>query len=126
MSDDLKCPICGKEIRRCHVRGGTKWFFECSDYNCIFKSLYLAGRLSESAVIEAFRKATRADKQGIQWVSVKERLPENVRDVLTCTKENQATCNIGFYDNDTKKWELYKGIGSDVDYWAEINLPKGE
>lgn len=71
-------------------------------------------------------------QQGIQWISVKERLPERAtphleysREVLVYGDDGIGTAN---YDYRLKDWQLHDDFCGvvDITHWAEIDLPEAK
>lgn len=119
MSEELICPICESKIVANHSI--SRWRFGCE--SCQADFLFSNSKFkTESDAITAFKKATRADKQGINWVSVKERLPnENKKYFVTNGKDTDTA----IFDTDQNIFYLYS-LTKRITHWAEINLPKGE
>jgi len=112
-NEKLICPICGKEL---HVHNTWSVFCEnlivlsCENLECKFYSIkFLAN--SESEARAAFRKATRADKQGIQLETLK---------YLNYLASSDADITDNHGD-----WE-HKEVARRVLELEGINLPEGE
>ena len=62
-----------------------------------------------------------------EWISVKERLPEDSRSVILCTRSRIV--GVGFYSKTTRNWvQHYSGGGIyvDVTHWMPLpEPPKG-
>lgn len=69
-------------------------------------------------------------KNGINWFSVEERLPNNGKDILIL--DVYGNFNVGNYDlfralGGKEHWEFYTGIRDVIEcvtHWAEINEPE--
>jgi hypothetical protein len=65
-----------------------------------------------------------------QWISVKDRLPENISDVLILTKEKEF--HVGYYRSSDNDWNMYNPCCSyhmqlhGVVYWMPLPKPPEE
>lgn len=125
MNDKLICG-CGGEIKTENLN--TRIANPCWCSQCTKCGVNVNYHKSKSDAISAFRKATRADKQGIQWISVKDRLPKKKRGSVWsknvwawksayCTGEIEVSA----YNHKEKIWQWRDG---DITHWAVINLPE--
>ncbi len=121
MNNELKCG-CGGKINTAFYDG---WHFCCDICEA---DMLLSPALSESEAIEAFKKATKADKQGIQWINVKDRLPEKEGQYLIIWKGvwQKATWNQDYQEWDDSYGDDYLCPATSPTHWAEINLPENE
>ena len=62
------------------------------------------------------------------WISVKDKLPRNQKEVLVCCKVGEEQWfSIATYTNDMGEWMWYGTDGFDLDcvtHWMPIVLPK--
>lgn len=54
-----------------------------------------------------------------EWISVKERLPENNQKVLACSVT--GTMLVATYDQQWERWRVFSNVG--IAYWAELPSP---
>jgi len=85
-----------------------------------FLAGYQAGRLNSKAVQAA----------APQWISVKDRLPENISDVLILSKEKESC--VGYYRSSDNDWNMYNPCCSfhmelhGVTHWMPLPKPPEE
>lgn len=121
--ENLKCPICGSDItyRPENLRFGDIWNFYCSSKTCKISNLTFYAN-TESEAIAAWKLATRADvKQGIQWISVKDRLPEKSGMYLIYCDKIGTLVEYGYINLDVYGSYIISPVFT---HWAEINLPE--
>jgi hypothetical protein len=82
-------------------------------------------RLAEEAFIAGYQAAAP------QWISVKDRLPENISDVLILSKEKESC--VGYYRSSDNDWNMYNPCCSfhmelhGVTHWMPLpEAPKEE
>lgn len=117
MSEEKLICGCGGKV---HIITDENWVYaQC--ISCLVKTPSYDRKQEESA-IAAFRLATRADvKQGIQWISVKDRLPEKDTPVLAWLSSGNVIQVLGktdFYYLEENSEEY------SITHWAEITLPE--
>ena len=62
-----------------------------------------------------------------KWISVKERLPEDIRDVLVFHKLSRCGyCDRAWYDSDAKKWHSALSMNMKVTHWMPLPEPPEE
>jgi hypothetical protein len=125
MSEELKCG-CGGGLSVLAYGDGHE--FNCN--KCGATIVVMNTSLQDA--ISAFRLATRADiKSGINWISVKDRLPEKPCWYLFINSTEpyefkEAGVRILFWGDDQSpaaRFDNRKGVKR-FTHWAEINLPK--
>jgi len=136
MNEELKCGCGGKAEIKIYEKDDTiLYFVECK--NCAITS---GGWQYKKNAITAFSRATRQRQQGIQWISVKERVPEYIdglnesgRILIYDRVEGSKSIYVGEYILGEFIW--WSGSFCNIDlansqksitHWAEINLPESE
>lgn len=172
--EKLKCPICSGDVileNRGFAVAKINFTITCTNKNCNFVRLLLHCN-AESEAIEAFKKATRAErklsnsivmcldteccgvlgeeynsdivcnecgkkysmwpfdvKQGIQWISVKDKeVPKDGKEYLTRNDNQGKTLSLirwnRVYENYFDKGNIILSL--QCTHWAEINLPENK
>jgi hypothetical protein len=131
MAEKLICG-CGGEIK--YAEAVSIYWFECKQcgFFLTLRKFNPPKIISLSDALAAFRLATRAYvKLGVQWIPVKDRLPEKKRGIyLTYSRPaniltNDIGLTINLWSDDKAKWEWSFNKGY-ITHWAEINLPDKE
>lgn len=83
---------------------------------------YSGGCIQHGPEEDAVRLIEHLEAKIPKWISVKERLPEHLVDVLVHVGE---IVDIGFYDERCNAWECYSYRRGDVTHWMPIlELPE--
>ena len=68
--------------------------------------------------------SVRFEYDGPRWISVEERMPEHMDDVLVWVG---GLAEVGCYDENNECWELYTYVGDgSVTYWMRLPEPPKE
>lgn len=127
--EELKCG-CGGRVETfdtAHPDENSQWHAFCEKCGIDTEDKYN----SEAAAISAFKLATRADSQGIQWISVKDWLPEDSYDKLYLAlykRQNRPShiCLVKYREDDFCRQDFLMPLHEEyrITYLAHINLPK--
>ena len=104
MTDLLPCPFCGGEAFL-HCDNGLEWFAYCGIGYC-------PGNIEQSDWAGPKDKAVAAwNRRPSGWISVEERLPEEMVDVLVCEPDQLPDTDylIGLNDMGEPMWKHFFG-----------------
>ena len=107
-------------------------------HSVLCRSLYAEyDEAQRATVIDLLKTAENLIANGVvvsnsetatKWIPVTERLPEDSRDVILCTRSRIV--GVGFCDKNTRNWNQHYsggGICVDVTHWMPLpEAPKGE
>jgi len=125
VENSLKCGCGGQIIITKHNRPNGEAYFtgHCEHILCPLSVCLKVKFNTDFEAIAAFKRATRADvKQGIDWISVKNRLPDKFGNYLVAMNANYVT---EFLFHDGEFWDNGYSVCC-ITHWAEINLPEKE
>jgi hypothetical protein len=103
------------------------------DEDVLIKALvaaYCGGVDAVDGYLRNSLSAYRASIRQQQWISVKDRLPESISDVLILTTEKES--HVGYYRSSDNDWNMYNRCCSfhmqlhNVTYWMPLPAPPKE